>query len=394
MAYIPDPTDLTQPTDSVLAETAQAEFRALKAYIAVLTGLNTGAPLPASENAIIGGDFSTNPWQRGTSFAVVATPTYTADRWSWRYSGAGLVTISKSADAPTVAQAGKLITDCMLIDCTTVDAAIAPGDIYSITQFVEGYNFRPLAQRSMALQFWHKHTRTGIYSVSLRNSASDRSYVAEYTQALVDTWELATIIISASPSAGTWDYTNGIGVSLDFCVAGGTTFQTLPTSWTAGNFLCSPNQVNGLDNVANNFRIAGVDLRPGSAVLPVVPRSIQQELALCQRYYNKTFNIGTAPVQNAGLNTGEYIVAPFAAGAATMRNGYKFPVPMRAAPTLTFFNPEVANAQFRDQSAGADCSATAASNINENEALISCTGNAGSAVGNRFGVHITSSAEL
>ena len=33
-AYVPDPTDATQPLDSVKASTAAAEFRALKAYIA------------------------------------------------------------------------------------------------------------------------------------------------------------------------------------------------------------------------------------------------------------------------------------------------------------------------------------------------------------------------
>jgi hypothetical protein len=33
MAYIPDPTDSSQPVGSVKASTAAAEFRALKAYL-------------------------------------------------------------------------------------------------------------------------------------------------------------------------------------------------------------------------------------------------------------------------------------------------------------------------------------------------------------------------
>lgn len=32
-AYVPDPTDRTQPVDSVKASTAAAEFRALKGYV-------------------------------------------------------------------------------------------------------------------------------------------------------------------------------------------------------------------------------------------------------------------------------------------------------------------------------------------------------------------------
>lgn len=33
MAYIPDPTDTSQPTEDVKARTAAAEFRAIKAYL-------------------------------------------------------------------------------------------------------------------------------------------------------------------------------------------------------------------------------------------------------------------------------------------------------------------------------------------------------------------------
>lgn len=39
MVYVPDPNDITNPTDSVAAETAQAEFRALKGKLQSLTGL-------------------------------------------------------------------------------------------------------------------------------------------------------------------------------------------------------------------------------------------------------------------------------------------------------------------------------------------------------------------
>lgn len=43
MAYIPDPTDASQPTGDVKAQTAAAEFRAIKAY---LNGI-VAAGLPA-----------------------------------------------------------------------------------------------------------------------------------------------------------------------------------------------------------------------------------------------------------------------------------------------------------------------------------------------------------
>lgn len=50
MAYVPDPLDATQPTDAIIAETAQAEFRALKGSInqrlaALVVGQNAQVPV-------------------------------------------------------------------------------------------------------------------------------------------------------------------------------------------------------------------------------------------------------------------------------------------------------------------------------------------------------------
>lgn len=52
MAYVPDPTDATQPTDAIIAETAQAEFRALKAYIQTLVLGASGVKAPVRQTVI------------------------------------------------------------------------------------------------------------------------------------------------------------------------------------------------------------------------------------------------------------------------------------------------------------------------------------------------------
>lgn len=48
MAYIPDPTDASQPTEDVKARTAAAEFRAIKAY---LNGIVAGGLPPITGQA-------------------------------------------------------------------------------------------------------------------------------------------------------------------------------------------------------------------------------------------------------------------------------------------------------------------------------------------------------
>lgn len=380
--------------------TAKVSCNGTLLYADIFACVDSGRPGVVTggiaKNAIIGGDFSTNPWQRGTSFVSCANGTYTADRWRYDKSGAMVHDVSKSASAPTVAQAGRLTNHCLLVDCTTADAAIAAGDYCYMMQRVEGYNFLPLAQRAMTLGFWHAHTKTGTYCCALVNAGGDRTYVFEYTQAVADTWEFMPWPVAASPSAGTWDYTSGIGLQVIFTIAAGTTYHTAANAWQVGNFLATANQVNACDNVANNFRLALVQLEPGSVATECEAPSFQQVLALSQRYFWKTFAIGTAPAQNVGILSGEHIMAAVVAGTSTNNaTGPRFPVRMRVAPTVTTYNPAAANAQARNISDAADCSATTADNITDaGIGRIQLAGNVGMAAGETLGVHLTASAEL
>lgn len=270
------------------------------------------------KNAIINGDF--NVWQRGTSFNSAANGAYTADRFGYGKSGAMVHDISRSTDVPTVAEAGRLFNYSALIDCTTVDASIAAGDFAMLSQVVEGYNFLPLAQRTITLSFWVKATKTGIYCVSFRNAGFDRSYVAEYTVNATATWEKKTITITASPSAGTWNYTNEAGVWLGFCLAAGSTYQTTASAWQTGSFLATANQVNACDSTSNDFRLCGVQLEAGSNATDFEQLLFGDELALCERYYSTA-----TVVMDAAVN-----------GTTTVKQmTWLYVVPMRTTPTLT-----------------------------------------------------------
>lgn len=239
--------------------------------------------LRPNRNAIINGDF--NVWQRGTSFTSVADGVYLADRWFYSKISSAVHDITLSNDVPTVAQAGRLFKNSLKADCQTVDSSIVSGDLVRISQRIEGFNWLPLAQRTITLSFWVKATKTGIYCASLGNSGADRSYVAEYTVNASNTWEFKTITFTASPSAGTWNYENGVGLALTFTLASGSTFQTTKDTWQTGSFFATANQVNACDSTSNDFFIAGVQLEAGSVATPFEYRTFQQELFLCQRYY-------------------------------------------------------------------------------------------------------------
>jgi hypothetical protein len=342
------------------------------------------------KNAVINGEF--NVWQRGVTFVAPIGGTYCADRFFYTKVGVMVHDVSRSTDVPTVAQAGRLFNYSMLVDCTTVDAAIAAGDLCYIVQPIEGYNWLPLAQIPTVLSFWVKATKTGIYCASLRNSATDRSCVAEFTVLASDVWEKKTVTFPASPSAGTWDYTTGIGAYLVIALAAGATFQTAAGVWQVGNFTATANQVNGCDNVANNFKITGIQLEAGTVATPFENRPLTEELLLCQRYYFKTFSLDIAPVQNAGVSGG--LVATFTSLAANVNMcGRSLPVEMRAVPTVVTYNNHAANANFSQAFGGGQ---EVAPNVFQTTKHITMSNvNAGTlVVPNPYEIHFTASAEL
>jgi len=278
------------------------------------------------KNLIIGGNFDTNPWQRGTAFTGVTNNDYTADRVRCTLVGTGVVDVDKVADAPSVAQVGFVVSNCMSWDVTTADASIGASDRYEFQYRIEGYDYAQIAQNDFVVSFWHKHTKTGTYCIGLRNSGFDRSYVAEYTQSVSDTWEKATIKVTASPSAGTWNYTNGVGIQIKFSMGTGTNFHTTADAWNTGNFSSTSSQVNALDSTSNVCRFNLIQLEDGIVATDFERRAVGEELALCQRYYESVTGTSVA-IWNGYATSGQ-----------TYYNAQFFATTKRANPTVVLTN--------------------------------------------------------
>ena len=295
----------------------------------VQDGLNN---LAGFKNRIINGKMDIA--QRGTSFAAVADGAYTLDRWRFGNTSAAVVTISQQADVP----ADNEFQNSLRVAVTTADASIAAGDTCFISQRIEGYNVRDLIGRTFTLRFRARSSKTGVHCIALRNSGLNRSYVAEYTVNAANVWENKTITVTGGLiTAGTWDWTNGTGLEACFVLAAGSTFQTTAGAWQTGNFLDTANQVNCLDSNTNIFAITGVQLEPGAVDSPFEHRPFGVELGLTQRYFCKTYSLGDAP--GTATTTGSIYSISVGTGAGTTPGGWEFPVEMRAAPTVTFYNP-------------------------------------------------------
>lgn len=281
----------------------------------------------SNPNAIINGDM--NIWQRGTSFAALSAGAYCADRYAVGNTSAAVYTVSRSTDVPTIAQAGRLFNYSLDIQVTTADASVAAGDLVNVFQPIEGFNWLPLAGRANTYGSWCKAKKTGVYGVFEVNGGTDRSIVAEITINVADTWEFKTVTFAASPSAGSWDYTNGVGIYLGICLMAGSTFQTTANAWQTGNFRSTANQVNAMDNTANYFRTTGWKLEPGSVATMSMPKIFSDELAECQRYYQ---------LITIASNT---VFFSYYGGSAAKSQHYKFSPDMRTTPSLSITNSGV-----------------------------------------------------
>lgn len=290
-------------------------------------------PRRAVENLIV------NPQcliaQEGTAFTAMSSGDYVLDGFQYQKSGAMVHTGSQATDHP--AATGKLYDGykCLKLDCTTADASLAAGDYCAVVAYVEGYHALRCYEVPCVLTFWHKHTKTGVHCVAISNAGSDRTLVKEYSQAVADTWEKTTLIIPASPSAGTWDQSNGIGLEIRFTLAAGSNYQTTAGSWNTGNYYATASQVNSCDSTANNFQLAEVALYTGSCDLGFYAPDFEQQLARCQRYFEKSYALNTNP----GTATGNNMLQDVAADSNfTYGFDNQFAEQKRTSPTVTLYN--------------------------------------------------------
>lgn len=353
------------------------------------TQTTTGIPLP---NIIIGGNFTTNPWQRGTTFTAITNSSFSADRFKYIASNDSVVDMLKTTDAPTASEAGVYSAHCLNMDVTTADSTIGDNQYSTIEYIVEGLDasilgFGQSGAKDITLSFWHKHTKTGIFSVTFRNSANDRCYVAEYTQTTTNTWEKATITITGD-TTGTWLYTNGIGLRLYFGIACGSTFTTAPDTWTAGTYIASSNQVNGIDDAANFCKFALVKLEMGSIATPYPVENQADVLAKCQRYYESTY-----PAGNYATDTsiaGAVMTALSGSTGNAYWNPFRYMTAKRATPTVLVYSFTLGTVANVTQDNGSDVASTI-DQIGDRGCRVKWTNTA-----SRYGglYHLTISAEL
>ena len=113
--------------------------------------------------------------------------------------------------------------------------------------------------------------------------------------------------------------------------------------------------------ISGTWTIGDVQLEPGGAATPFERRSHGQELALCQRYFEQSYNDGVAP--GTVTSNGQQAQPTFgdAGGAHTFTTNFR--VPKRTAPTVTIYSPNTGGAGFAYAYAGSYINSVAVLNM-------------------------------
>lgn len=268
-------------------------------------------------NKIINGDFKV--WQRGTSTSgITSGGIFVADRFQTSYGGgspAGSVTYSRTTDVPPGFRYAARFEHA--------SASTSPNE-YVLRQFIEMQNARDLIGSPVAISFWYKSNRTGNHAIRFApNSITGASILdANFVVNSANTWEYKTIF-ATNLVAGTGSSTADNDWGVHFDVGFKTGFFGL-SSIAAGDY----------------FQVTGIQLEKGTQATPFEFRPIGTELALCQRYFCKTYNQDVVPGSSgSSAYPGVIRTAIQTTNNYTGFGHWSFPAIMRATPTVTIYNP-------------------------------------------------------
>jgi hypothetical protein len=279
------------------------------------------------ENRIINGAMTIDQRNAGASVSAI-DGAFQLDRWkSTSYDGTaqtGKFTVQQDAGAVTP-PAGFIDYLGVTSSATT---SLGSDAEYTMGQNIEGFNIGDLGwgtanAQTVTLSFWVRSSLTGTFGGSLRNANVTRSYPFSYTISSANTWEQKSITI-AGDTTGTWLTNNNIGIRLSFGLGVASAISGTAGAWVGANRPSATGATSVVGTSGATWYVTGVQLEVGSLATSFDFRSIGQELALCQRYYQRySANASFLYITNWGSGV----------GATSVRTTISPKVSFRVAPT-------------------------------------------------------------
>ena len=258
-------------------------------------------PVTAFKNRIINGAMLIDQRNAGASVTItnVSGNTYTLDRWAVYGSVTSKFSIQQNAGSVTPP-----VGYTNYLGATSLSSySVGAGEYYYLAQYIEGFNCADLGfgtanASTVTVSFWVRSSITGTFSGSLTNSAFNRSYPFTYTVNASNTWEQKSVTI-AGDTTGTWLTNNGTGLAVYFDIGSGANNRGTAGLWTGAGRVGVTSSQSIIATNGATFYITGVQLEVGSTATSFDYRPYGTELALCQRYYEKSYAQATAVPTNS-----------------------------------------------------------------------------------------------
>ena len=256
-------------------------------------------------NLLINGGFDV--WQRGTSFTAAG---YTADRWN---TGAGGATNRWQLQVLAGANATNLGTSNWM----NWEKTVAGGNTGQINQKIE--NVTTGGGAVVTLSFWAREV-----------SGASKDFTVFATQNFGTGGDPDTSVAIGNYTMGgsAWTYytfTFTLPEISNLAVIGANSHLKIQFS-----------PVNAADTF--DMGITSIKLEEGSVATPYQARPIGEELALCQRYYEKSYNLDFS----AGSTTGSGGRIVWSSGLAQNSGRWQTTIPFkvtkRTNPSVAIFN--------------------------------------------------------
>jgi hypothetical protein len=366
-----------EPDNSSLVKNGAQDIRALGD--AIDTSVWNVGYGQAGKNKIINGDFGIN--QRNFSSSTISAE-YNFDRWRTVYTGGTSTTTPQTFALGTAPVAGYEGRNFYRVAITGQSAVT---DSVRVQEEME--SVRTFAGQTIAVSFWAK-AATGTPKIAVNmaqnfgtgGSPSTGVDISTGTVTLSTSWARYSLSVAVPSIAGkTIGTNNNDAFSLRLMLSGGSSVATA--------------QGIGLQNAT--FDIWGVQVEAGSIATPFQTASggsFQNELSMCQRYYLKSYNQETAPA-TASNSVGNFQFQAISVTPTANRANVRFPVTMRATPTITVYSTNSGtSAKLYDEAASVDLNAVTQYT---GQTGFTVYANSGTPIlGNPLLVHYVASAEL
>jgi len=274
--------------------------------------------------------------QRGTSVSYAHDGTiaaYNLDRFNFAMRGGGYAdeydcTVTQVSDSPDG------FPNSLKITTGTAESAIGADEYYVLYQSIEAQNLQSLgygtsSAKKITLSFYVKSSLTGTFGTTLYQADDNRVINKTYTIDSANTWERKTITFPGD-TTGVIDNDNGGGLNVYWTFGAGSDFDggsaTTWTAYTNTNLVNSSGSDALITTAGATWQVTGVQLEIGEKATPFQHESYEATLRKCQRYY--------FPAQNYNIYSGWAVT--WSGTTQYPKVNADFPVPMRAAPTITY----------------------------------------------------------